>query len=44
MSRGSLQAIPVKVIPNGTGLEVNPSGKAEFTSFGNIANGMTIEG
>ena len=39
--RGSLQAMPVKLTPNGPGLAAKPSGKD--VAFGTIANGtMTV--
>ena len=39
----SLQAIPVKLTPNGAGLALNPFGNGGVGSFGTIAKGtMTV--
>src|SRR6266481_1258050 len=42
--RGSLQAIPVKLTPNGPGLASNPSGNGGVAEFGTIPNGTTRVG
>ena len=42
MRRGSLQAIPVKLTPNGAGFALKPSGKAGVGVFGTKPNGTMI--
>src|SRR6266850_2529854 len=44
MRRGSLQAIPVKLTPNGPGLASNPSGNGGVAEFGTIPNGTITVG
>src|SRR5262249_25935575 len=43
-SRGSLQAAPVKLTPNGPGFASNPAGNGGVGTFGTIANGTMIVG
>src|SRR3954447_16963008 len=43
-SVGSLQAIPVKLTPNGAGLALKPSGNAGVGAFGIMANGTITVG
>src|SRR5262249_18722049 len=42
--RGSLQAIPVKLTPNGAGWALNTSGMGGLTVFGTSANGTITVG
>ena len=43
MSRGSLQAVPAKLTPNGEGLASKPSGNGGVAAFATVANGtMTV--
>src|SRR5712691_2787120 len=44
INRGSLQAIPVKLTPNGLGFALNPDGKGSFGAFGAIPNGTISVG
>ena len=44
ISRGSLHAVPVNPIPNGTGLALNPSGNGGVGALGTIPNGTTMIG
>lgn len=43
-SRGSLQAIPVKLAPNGPGFASKPAGNAGVGSFGTSAYGTITVG
>src|SRR5436309_11352295 len=44
ISRGSLQAMPVKLTPNGPGLASNASGNGGNGALGTIANGTITVG
>ena len=44
MSRGSLQASPVKLTPYGAGCASNPAGKGGVGAFGTVANGTITVG
>ena len=44
MSRGSLQARPVKLTPNGAGLALNPAGNGGVGAFGTMPNGTITVG
>ena len=44
MSRGSLHAIPEKLIPYGIGLALKPSGRGGVSTFGTMPNGTITVG
>ena len=44
ISRGSLQAIPVKLTPKGLGFAENPEGKGSLGPFGTAPNGTITVG
>src|SRR3989442_16007433 len=44
MSRGSLQAMPVKLTPNGPGFASNASGNGGKGAFGTVPNGTITVG
>ena len=44
INRGSLQAMPVKLTPNGLGFALNPDGNVSFGAFWAIPNGTITVG